>query len=238
MSHRKDVSDKDGIDLQKVISKRQNLWERVNGFKTEEVLFKYRIPIILLLFGAILVGLGVFYFKNDTLFNSAKIEVIEESTQSQDGNSEIVVEIVGAVQKSGVFKLPAGSRVNDLLITAGGLSADADRDWVEKVINRAGKLVDGQKIYIRSVDEQSDVSSANNSGDNQNVSSVRGSGIGNLININDATLKDLDPLPGIGPVYGQSIIDHRPYSSIEELLSKGALKQSVYDKIKDRITVF
>ncbi|MHA2055880.1 MAG: ComEA family DNA-binding protein [Candidatus Hodarchaeales archaeon] len=56
--------------------------------------------------------------------------------------------------------------------------------------------------------------------------------------MNTATLKELDSLPGIGPVYGQSIIEHRPYSTVEELLSKDALKKSTYEKVKDLVTVY
>ena len=59
-----------------------------------------------------------------------------------------------------------------------------------------------------------------------------------LININTASLQELDTLPGIGPVYGQSIVEHRPYSNIEELMSKGALKKNVYEKVKDLVTIY
>ena len=59
-----------------------------------------------------------------------------------------------------------------------------------------------------------------------------------MVNINTATLKELDTLPGIGPVYGQNIIEHRPYSTVEELLSKAVLKKNVYEKIKDKVSVY
>jgi protein involved in polysaccharide export with SLBB domain len=100
---------------------------------------------MLLLLGMILVGLGVFYFKSGPLFNSSKIELINEPTVSQSINSEIVVEIAGAVEKDGVYKLSDGARVEDLLIASGGLSQDADREWIEKTLNRAAKLTDVKK---------------------------------------------------------------------------------------------
>ena len=214
-------------------------------FDFEEFLQQYRYPITVFLLGLILVGFGVIYFKVGRDNKSSNIEVLEEATEAQDQGLELVVEISGAVEKPGVYKLSGGSRVEDLLIAAGGISADADREWVEKMINRAAKITDGQKILIPSKSElapnqdyQSEVSGAKNNGDVKLYQGVRGSGYENLVNINTSSQKELEELPGIGPVYAQSMIEHRPYSSVEELLSKDALKKSVYEKIKDLVTVY
>ena len=146
--------------------------------------------------------------------------------------------MVGEVQKPGVYKLPKDSRIEDALITAGGISINADRDWVERTLNRAAKVSDGLKIYIPPVDNQSVGSSANNSLGYQSASSVFSVNTGSLININSGSQGELESLPGIGPVYAQSIIDHRPYSNIEELVTKGALKKNVYEKIKELVSVY
>ena len=119
------------------------------------------------------------------------------------------------------------------MVLAGGLSADADRTWVEKTLNRAAKISDGQKIYIPSISEKLEVKSQN-----LGTGTAGNSLIDSLVNINTASLSELDKLPGIGPVYGQSIIDHRPYSTVEELVSKGALKKNVYEKVKDKVSVY
>jgi len=63
-------------------------------------------------------------------------------------------------------------------------------------------------------------------------------GAGSLTNVNSANQSELEDLTGIGPVYAQSIIEHRPYSNVEELVSKGALKKSVFEKIKDSVTAY
>jgi len=214
------------------------IWEKIKGYNFDAFLEKNKIVIVLLLLGLILLGLGIFYFRNNNFIDSGKIEVLETPTGSQKKEGDILVEISGGVEKPGVYKLSSDSRIEDLLVQSGGLTADADRSWMEKYINRAAKLADGQKIYIPRVDEQSDILSAKNYEGYQTASSVQGSASENLININTANLKELDTLPGIGPVYGQSIIDHRPYSSVEELMSKGALKKSVYEKIKDKVTLY
>jgi len=204
----------------------------------EDFLKKNYNLLIFILVGLILVGLGVISYKTGGLTGGSRVEVLDGSTGSQDTTSEenlafIVVEIAGAVEKPGVYKLPLSSRIDDLLIISGGVSANADRGWLEKNINRASKLTDGQKLYIYS---QSEVLSANTTGGIKLDQVILGVENGRLININSASLSDLDTLPGIGPVYGQSIIEHRPYSTIEELLSKGVLKESVYEKIKNKIT--
>ena len=62
--------------------------------------------------------------------------------------------------------------------------------------------------------------------------------ITNMININSATLDELDKLPGIGPITAQKIIDNRSYQNISELVSRKVLGSSVYANIKDRLSVY
>lgn len=200
----------------------------------EGLLFKNRFIIFFLLLGLVLILLGVSFSKTRTL-SSNKIEILDNEKVAKE-SSEIIVEIAGQVERPGVYKLLTGSRIDDLLIAAGGISGSADRVWMDKFLNRAAKLSDGQKIYIPLIDEQSGGESAKNTTGYQTVSSILGAQKEGLININNASLSELDTLPGIGPVYGQNIIDHRPYSNIGELKSKGVLGSSLFDKIKNLIT--
>jgi competence protein ComEA len=204
-------------------------------FGWEQMIDNNKITITLVFIGLILVGFGAFLFRQGEFGESPEIQVLESTEKEEE---LIVVEVAGAVEKPGVYRLRNGSRVEDLLIAADGISASADRDWVEKTINRAAKLKDGQKLYIPDVSEQKNVLSANSNGGGQTASPVQGSGLGDLINVNTATLKELDTLPGIGPVYGQNIIEHRPYSSIEELVERDVLKKSTFEKIREMITAF
>ena len=128
--------------------------------------------------------------------------------------------------------------INDLLIASGGFLTNANRVWTDEYLNRAAKLTDGQKVYIPSANQQLGLSTANNSGRDQTISSTNQSDSNCPININTASLQTLDSLSGIGQVYAQSIIDHRPYSDASELQSKGALKISVYNKVKDLVSVY
>lgn len=202
----------------------------------DDIITRFRYPILIILLGIILTGLGFFFYKS-SIFGTTKVEVLE-SSPSPNQTSQIVTEIEGQVQNPGVYKLPGGARIDDLLVISGGFSADADRVWVEKNLNRAAKLSDGQKLYIPKIGEQTLGASANSGVGDQTASSNFTGQSGGLTNINTASLSELDKLPGIGPVYGQSIIDHRPYSNAGELVSKGAIKQNVYDKIKDVISLY
>ena len=208
----------------------------MQSFDVNELLVKFRYPLLILLIGAILLIGGILYFKSGGL-TETKVEVLSSSTQSVLVK-DLTVEISGSVITPAVYKLPDGSRIDDLIIAAGGFSGSADRVWTEKYLNRAAKLTDGQKVYIPEVNEQSGSLTAKNSGVDQTASSTFSTDSNTLININTASLTQLDSLPGIGQVYGQSIIEHRPYSTVTELTSKGVLKTFVYEKIKDRISVY
>ena len=174
------------------------------------------------------------------IFPGDKVEVLNSTTANTDPDihqGDIIVEIVGAVEKAGVYKMKIGDRIDDLLITAGGISATADRVWVDKYINRAAKLTDGQKIYIYHSGELTAKESSGIKLD-QGVLGVAGSDPASFININTASQSELEKLNGIGPVYAQNIIEQRPYSNAQELVSKRVISQKILDKIKNEITVY
>lgn len=200
---------------------------------------KYRLQIILLFLGAIFVTGGFVLEKMDLLGNS-KIEVLNATSSANQKIAEVVVEVSGAVEKPGVYHLSAGSRVEDALILSGGINANANRSWLEKNLNRAQKLTDGQKIFIpvNNENSQSAVLSASNNGGGENVAQFQNTPDSNLVNINTASLNELDSLTGIGPVYAQKIVDNRPYSDASELLSKKVIPSSTYEKIKNSVSVY
>lgn len=200
----------------------------------EEIFFKYRWYLLTAVIGTLLILFGIVSFTRVFPWGGGeKVEIL-----SSEESGEVVVEIAGAVEKPGVYKFQAGSRIDDLLITAGGLSAEADREWVDKALNRAAKLVDGQKIYIPekgSTGSQSSVGTTPRQSSGQSVGSILSSG---LVNINSASQAELEALPGIGPVTAQKIIEGRPYSGVEELLTRKILKKSVYEENKEKLVVY
>lgn len=179
-------------------------------------------------------GLTLFVYGLMQLFTSSipPDEIVFESEKDTSATSSgnLVVDVSGAVEKPGVYTLSTDSRVQDAIIAAGGLGQDANREWVSTRINLALKLKDGLKIYIPKIGE----SNLQNS-----QSSVLGNSQDtNQININSASQTQLDSLSGIGSVTSSKIIGGRPYTTIEELVEKKILKQSVFDKIKDQITLY
>lgn len=185
------------------------------------------IPIALGGAGIILVLIGVIalFSKNDS---SPTLEFeaggSNEASSSAASSGDIVIDIQGAVISPGVYTLPQNSRVKDLLVASGGLSEDADREWAAKNLNQAAKLSDGQKIYIYRIGEEILEGTSTSLG------------ASSLVDINSASISDLDSLPGIGPVTAQKIVDQRPFASVSDLLNKKTVSASVFEKIKDKIT--
>jgi competence protein ComEA len=137
--------------------------------------------------------------------------------------ASIEVYVSGAVQDPGVYPLHEGDRVQDAITAAGGGTVDADLDS----LNLALRLRDQDHIVVPREGE-----GAVSASDPASTAAVK-------VDINSATAKELDALPGIGEVYSQRIVDsresegtfHRP----EELVERKVLPQATYDKIKDLI---
>jgi len=205
-----------------------------------QILEKYKIQLGVGLGGLILLGLGVIFFRLNSE-DKPKVEII--SFDSTQVSTTIFVDIQGAVQTPGVYELPTNSRINDLLIRAGGLSAEADREWVSKNINLAQKLQDGSKIYIPTQKEVKQfggpaLSTVGEAGfANWRVAGISGSIVGK-INVNTAGQPQLESLWGIGEKRAADIIANRPYQSVEELITKAKIPKSVVEKIRDKITVY
>jgi competence protein ComEA len=150
----------------------------------------------------------------------------------------ISVQVIGAVPRPGLYKFPKGARVQDAIDAAGGMLAGANIDS----LNLAALLEDGQQLSIPyqagsaptdsslTVDlPTSATQTPTNSGSNQN-----------LVNINTATLEELDALPGIGLTTAQKIIDYRtvngPFATIEDIMNVSGIGPATFDDLKNLIT--
>jgi competence protein ComEA len=184
----------------------------------------HQAELIMVLVGVALIGGGIFWWKTMSS-EETKVEIIKTEAAS-DSASMLQLDISGEVNKPGVYKLKADARVIDALEIAGGVTDKADKEWMDKFLNRSAKVSDGQKIYIPALKSggstQDSVLSAQN----------------NTININTASQGSLEGLPGVGPVTAVKIITGRPYGKIEELIEKKIVSQKVFDEIKEQISVW
>jgi competence protein ComEA len=180
---------------------------------------RYRWLVIGLMAAPLLVGIGVLV--DGQLQGPQPLEIDLGETPS---NSEIQVYIAGAVNRPGVYFLSEGDRWIDAVEAAGGPAADADLE----ALNLARRLHDEDQVLVPRLGEQAALGSAEAP---QNE----------LININSASAAVLDSLPGIGEALSQKIVDSRerdgPFSRIEELVERKLIPQSVFDQIREQITV-
>ncbi len=203
----------------------------------------YYIPIAIALLGITIFVYGLIQFWYSTVAreNNLQPQVFTESEKTEEVTpyeKKIFIDVEGAVLNPGVFQIAYNGRVKDAIIASGGLTSNADNDWVAKNLNLAAKLTDGAKIYIPKIGE---LNVGDSIGQTTNANSstlgIETSNSG-LININSATADQLDSLPGIGPVTAQKIINGRPYSDISELSSKKVVSSKVYGEIKDKISLY
>jgi competence protein ComEA len=149
----------------------------------------------------------------------------------------LAVYVSGAVKKPGVYRLPEGSRADDAVRAAGSFTDSADRVRV----NLAAKLRDEQQIYVPAVGETNPPVAPlfGGGGDGGGVGAApAGDG---KVNINTATVAELDPLPRIGPATAQRIIDYRttngPFASIEDLQNVKGIGAATFADLQPLITV-
>ncbi len=202
-----------------------------------ELFEEHRSTLLIGLMGLFLLGVGVLSAVVLSRGNTSQDVEIIRTNESDEKDDYVFVDVEGAVQTPGVYRLEGDVRVADVLQMAGGVSDDADQNWVSKYINLAQKVSDGVKIYIPFLGEQMNQQEQQTQS-NQDQSDVLGLDASAKMNINTATISDLDTLWGIGEKRAQDIIDHRPYESVEQLREKNVIPANIYDRIKHELSVF
>ena len=182
---------------------------------------QYGIYIVLGLFGVLFV---VGLLKQPNIENPILFSENNEYEQ-QNEITYIYVDIKGAVNLPGVYKVQQNTRLFQVVNLAGGLRDDAD----EHAVNLSVILGDQDVIYIPTIDEEY-----------PRITDVIEDEIGGIVNINTADLDDLQTLPGIGPSTAQNIIDYRtdngPFETIEDIMNVSGIGEATFEKIRDYIT--
>ncbi len=151
-----------------------------------------------------------------------------KSTASTADTGTIEVYVVGAVKHPGVYTLPSGARIYELLQAAGGPLPNANL----VALNLAAKLNDGQEVYVTIIGETPPTYVGG-------VPGTNGSNSGQLVNINTASADEMHQKLHISATTAQNIVNYRlqhgNFTSVDQLLQ--AVSKSTYDKIKGMVTV-
>ena len=169
-----------------------------------------------------------------------EVENMTEEIASKEDNieeKEIIIHITGAVQTEGIVKIKEGERIRDAIENAGGLAMDANL----KEVNLAYVLKDGQKIYIpRNSDTEEEIIINEENGPTVIVDSGD-EGTNIKININTATVTELQTLSGIGEGTAKKIIEHRQlngrFNTIEDIKNVSGIGDAKFDTIKAYICI-
>ena len=222
-----------------------------------------KIILISLIVIAIIISIiyGVIYYKKEEkksyeISNSLDtIKITKTKKKGSDSNNNLVVDIKGEIKTPGIYKANKNTRVIDVINMAGGLTENADTS----VINLSKKIVDEMVIIIYSKDEVNSFMETKNNEkeklgicaendvkndaciEESNSNSNSSPNVTGKININTATIDTLMTLPGIGEAKAKNIIKHREkngnFTKIEDLLEVEGIGNSIYDQIKDFITI-
>ena len=205
---------------------------------------EYKIIVICASLGLVLGGFFLLKPVTQAPAKETKVQtevatVPKDSTdEKEDGNHKeeaveqdlITVDVKGAVKTPGIYDLPVGSRVNDAVHKAGGLTEQAD----SKALNLAQKVNDEALVYVPTKGEEA-ASQQTGSGTASSTSK------GKKVNLNKASLEELKQVKGLGGKRAQDIIDHREtngkFKSVDELKKVSGIGAKTIEKLKDYVTV-
>ena len=204
-----------------------------------EKIKEYKIIVICVCLGLVLGGFFLLkpFAQTPTKETQLQTEVTKDSTDEKEDKNQkeevveqdlITVDVKGAVKSPGIYDLPVGSRINDAVQKAGGLTDNAD----SKSINLAQRISDEALVYVPTKEEatsQEMPSSASNNKENKKV------------NLNKASLEELKQVKGLGAKRAQDIIDHREsngkFKSVDDLKKVSGIGAKTIEKLKEYVTV-
>lgn len=154
-----------------------------------------------------------------------KVDVPSDTQAQTKEDTLSYVYICGEVMSPGVYQVEEGARLYQVVEMAGGLLETAAPNY----LNLAESVTDGQKIVVPTIDEANE------------MAIVESESANGLVNINTANEETLTTLPGIGASKAKNIINYREskggFQTIEELMEIDGIKEGVFQKVKDMITV-
>jgi len=185
----------------------------------------YRVPCIFLFASLVCIVASILFYTKTLQTTEPIVFSSDKDISSASQSAKIVVDIRGAVMLPGVYSVPNGSRIADVIAHAGGVSEEVDNDLADKMLNYASFASDGMKIYVPKKENISSEQSQSLSSENV------------IVSVNTSSSTQLDALPGVGEITVKKIIEHRPYSSLEELVEKQVFSASLLEKLRAQLSL-
>ena len=193
---------------------------------------KHRDKIILLAIILFIAGMSVKSSKSTSELTSlVNQEAMKDENLDEVINENIFVHIVGEVEDPDLYELKSESRLKDLIEKAGGFTDGADQESV----NLALKLEDEMMVRVPSVND-----TEINVDYNNQILGISGTDQVDMVNINTASLEELQTLSGIGPKTAEKIVDFREnekFQTIEDIMNVNGIGEKTFDDIKEKIRV-
>lgn len=205
------------------------------------------VASVVFFLGTLLIG---FSYWRSTRQDNAAVEATvvrtptptPQPTTSPIPDSYIFVDVSGEVKRPRTYELKLGSRVQDAIVAAGGMTGAAAKAYFDRNYNYARILQDQEKIYVPSTSEieegyftessfyieqgvivPKDIAASTSSIQEQGVL------------INAASKEELDRLPGVGPATADKLVKNRPYASFDELVAKSTVSEATLTKFADKL---
>ena len=155
--------------------------------------------------------------------------------RQRGGTGEVLVQVAGEVARPGVYRVPAGARVNEAVQRAGGLTRRADQAGV----NLVAHVQDGQQVIVpRRGAAGAAVASAGSGGGGAGAGG--GGSSGRPVSLSSATVAQLDGLDGIGPTLAQGIVDYRQthggFRSVDQLRDVSGIGDKRFEALRKAVT--
>ena len=214
------------------------------GIVTPRTLSAFALGVLIT---ALVLGSMVLFLRSD---DNAPIQVLlptpnqNDATSSQnsstlagDAAADVYVYVSGAVRNPGVYPLRPGDRLQQALEAAGGATGDAQLE----AVNLALRVQDAGHYHIPKVGETPTAALSQSTTASPGTGPSSTGSCGDLIDLNSASVAELESLPGIGPVRASAIISYRekhgPFLSIEEVMNVSGIGPATFDSVRDLVSV-
>ncbi|MFG2040735.1 helix-hairpin-helix domain-containing protein [Dactylosporangium sp. NPDC048998] len=186
------------------------------------------VRVLLVVAGLVVcISAGVVWWSRPRVTPAPQVSSGSPAAAASSAPAMLVVSVTGRVNRPGLVRLPAGSRVADAIEAAGGVVPGVDLTGV----NLARKVVDGEMIAIGVTPPPAAAGGG----------SAGGAGGAGLVNVNTATVTELQTLPGIGEVLAQRIVEfrdrHGGFRAVTDLRQVEGIGDAKFRQLKDRVTV-